>query len=314
MSNSTHVDDWQEDLHGICGHYYGVAKPGQRTVNGRVGTHKFDTLDVASVTGDVHSIKRSHEGIRRDDSEHIFCLFQMSGQLNVRHNNNRVILKPCESLLLDSTKEAELYFSESACHLISLHMPRSTFLAANRNEVQIGHKMRAAHPMAASILQQIKEYALNETQSVAVSRASSDMLLSMIQIGFSNVDNVDRNYHPGVNEDRFQFAIQLIESHLTEEELSLDWLADRMRISRRQVQRVFQEGNDSFAKAVRSRRLKLVAEKLSTSRAHSRPARISEVAYSVGFRDLSNFNRGFKEQFGYCPRDHFTSGPDAGRA
>jgi len=80
------------------------------------------------------------------------------------------------------------------------------------------------------------------------------------------------------------------------------------------VQRVFQEGNDSFAKAVRSRRLKLVAEKLSTSRAHSRPARISEVAYSVGFRDLSNFNRGFKEQFGYCPRDHVTSGPDAGRA
>ncbi|OAN75123.1 hypothetical protein A8B82_17170 [Sulfitobacter sp. EhC04] len=308
-----HYDDWQENLHSICGHYYGVAKPRQRLIHGRVDAHKFDTLDVASVAGDVDCIKRDRAGIKRDESEHIFFLFQLTGQLKVRHNNNRVILNPSESLLLDSTKEAELDFDSAPGHLISLHMPRSTFLAASKHEVEIGLKMCAEHPMAATIQKQISNFALGGKVDGDVHKASSDMLLNMIQLAFSNVENVEPNYHPGVNEDRFQFAIQLIESHLTEDELTLDWLADRMLISRRQVQRVFQEANDSFAKAVRSRRLKLVAETLCSIGSQSKPARISEVAYYVGFRDLSNFNRGFKEQYGRSPReyvsDHSTTVP-----
>lgn len=32
--------------------------------------------------------------------------------------------------------------------------------------------------------------------------------------------------------------------------------------------------------------------------------RISEIAYSVGFHDVSNFNHAFRRQFGMCPRDY----------
>jgi len=88
----------------------------------------------------------------------------------------------------------------------------------------------------------------------------------------------------------------------------LGWLANKMCMSSRQVQRVFQENQTSFAKVMRAKRFRLVADRLRNSK-WGEKVRISEIAYGAGFRDLSNFNRGFKLHFGQAPREYIDTAP-----
>ena len=81
------------------------------------------------------------------------------------------------------------------------------------------------------------------------------------------------------------------------------WLAHEIGMSTRQVQRLFEAERTTFAREVRDRRLNLAASNLRRRRPVGK-ARISEIAYNSGFRDLSNFNRGFKSRFGMTPREY----------
>jgi AraC-like DNA-binding protein len=55
----------------------------------------------------------------------------------------------------------------------------------------------------------------------------------------------------------------------------------------------------SIRDLVRTRRLEEAARLIAGT--HDR---ISEIAYAVGFHDISNFNHAFRRQYGMCPRDY----------
>ena len=303
MADLVEFERWSNDLGQVCTHYDSIARGRQRHVNGRVKVRRFDHLDVADVSSNIQCIRRDRNGIRQDESEHIFFITQIAGKLNVDHNNHRTILDEGDSLLLDSTKEGDLAFEETGGRLLSLHMPRQVFLSACTGAVEIGRRLSQKHPMAQAIQQQMLRFSLGDDNIKNVRKASSDLLLSMIQLAFTkNTDMSDIARWDG-NERRYEFALHVIDNNLTREELSLGWLANKMCMSQRQVQRVFQEKETNFAKVMRAKRFHLVAEQLRSNK-WGEKVRISEIAFGAGFRDLSNFNRGFKFHFGQAPRDY----------
>ena len=302
MTEVREFDQWCEDLHGICGHYEGVARDRQRAVRGLIHSRKFDGLDVAAVAGDVKAIRRDRHGIRRDQAEHIFCIIQTAGQLQVDHNGATSLIGPGDCLLLDSTKEGLLAFTGRG-RLLSLHMPRGLFMQSCRGNVQIGRRLACDHPLAPSIRQQIQHFTLGWDASAAVGKANSDLLLGMIQLAFCKPGNFSKELDAQCAERRFALALEVIDRNLASEGLSLRWLAHEIGMSTRQVQRLFEAERTTFAREVRDRRLNLAASNLRRRRPVGK-ARISEIAYNSGFRDLSNFNRGFKSRFGMTPREY----------
>jgi AraC-like DNA-binding protein len=301
-SSQVAFEAWQHDLNGICGHYFGRRRH-RGGVAGRVRACRFNDMDVADISGDVDAITRDRQGIRRDEEEHVFGLFQIAGNLRVRHNGHRSRLSPGTGLLLDSTKEGALIFPEEGCRFISLHMPRQTFLDAGTGRVRIGRPMSQDHPMAEAIWRQVRLFVLEQQGAPlpedGITKASDALLLSMIQLAFAVPQGESAPTELTCNAERHAYAIQLIEANLSRPDLSLDWLAAEMRLSARHLQRIFQEQGERFAKAVRDRRLRLAAERLARGGAGTR---IGEVAFSAGFRDLSNFNRAFKVRYGMPPR------------
>ncbi len=303
MIKPIEFDRWAYDLGQICTHYKGIARRRQRHVDGRIKVRHFDNLDVADVSGNIKSICRDYDGIRQDDSEHIFFITQITGRLNVDHNDYRTSLEVGDSLLLDSTKPGELGFEESGGRLLSLHMPRQLFLATCKGAVDIGKKLSITHPMASAIQQQMMQFSLGKSKNTTIKKASSELLLSMIQLAFTKDSSMKAISRWEGNERRFELAVHIIDDNLTREDLSLGWLANKMCMSTRQVQRIFQQNETSFAKLIREKRFRLVAERLRNNKL-GKKMRISEIAYGAGFRDLSNFNRGFKHHFGQAPRDY----------
>jgi AraC-like DNA-binding protein len=106
---------------------------------------------------------------------------------------------------------------------------------------------------------------------------------------------------------RYELAVRDIEINLCRSELSLEWIARRIGISSRQLERDFHANGTSFVRVLREKRLKLALEIMEIGSRSAKEIRITEVALKCGFRDISNFNRAFRAYFDCTPRDYIVA-------
>jgi AraC-like DNA-binding protein len=90
-------------------------------------------------------------------------------------------------------------------------------------------------------------------------------------------------------------------ANLTQPDLSLAELAPKYGLSTRQAQRLFEQSETSFTQFLREQRLLLARKLLLDPR--NRRRKISDIAHSAGFSDVSYFNREFRRRFGMRPTD-----------
>ena len=84
---------------------------------------------------------------------------------------------------------------------------------------------------------------------------------------------------------------------------TLEQLAESVSLSMSRLSHLFKaEVGMSIQAYVRERRLLMAAMLLVQTHEH-----ISQIAYAVGFGDVSNFNHAFKRRFGVSPREYRTS-------
>ncbi|MFQ5677639.1 MAG: helix-turn-helix domain-containing protein, partial [bacterium] len=101
-------------------------------------------------------------------------------------------------------------------------------------------------------------------------------------------------------DDRFlQKLMTTIEAHISDEDFSVENLSEQMIMGRRQLHRKIKALTDQaptdFIRSVRLQRAKQMLEQNAGS--------ISEIAYAVGFNNLSYFSKSFREQFGKLPSE-----------
>ncbi len=105
----------------------------------------------------------------------------------------------------------------------------------------------------------------------------------------------------GVRMARLHAIKDDIAANLFEQNLSAEVLANRHGISPRYVNMLFEAEGLSVSEFILARRLMQAHRMLSDSRLAKRA--ISAIAYDVGFRDLSYFNRTFRRRYGAKPSD-----------
>ncbi len=95
-------------------------------------------------------------------------------------------------------------------------------------------------------------------------------------------------------DERFlQKAISVVENNISDAELDIDRLATEIGVSRMQLYRKLNALTEMTVKEfVRDIRLKRAAQMLIQKKMN-----VSEVAYAVGFKDLSHFRKCFKQEF-----------------
>jgi AraC-like DNA-binding protein len=89
-------------------------------------------------------------------------------------------------------------------------------------------------------------------------------------------------------------AIHVVEKNISDPDLDIDKFATEIGVSRMQLYRKLAALTDMTVKEfIRDIRLKRAAQMLIQKK-----MTVSEVAYAVGFRDLSHFRKCFRQQFG----------------
>lgn len=112
----------------------------------------------------------------------------------------------------------------------------------------------------------------------------------------------------GVRAARLRAIKDDLLAHL-ETDVSLGELAARHGVSARYVRMLFESEGSSITEFLRVQRLERARTMLLSPRFSTR--RIAEVAYAVGFNDLSYFNRSFRRRFGHSPSEVRESGSAA---
>ena len=92
---------------------------------------------------------------------------------------------------------------------------------------------------------------------------------------------------------------RFIEAELGNPKLSPALIAARLGLSRSTLYRVF--APNGIVSYIRDRRLMHAMRMLV--RDEAQPARVSRVAFAVGFSDERTFRRAFKRRFGFIPSD-----------
>jgi AraC-like DNA-binding protein len=111
----------------------------------------------------------------------------------------------------------------------------------------------------------------------------------------------------------FQELMAVIEEHIQDPELDVDFLCERLYISRTKLyQKVQSTSNQSVAEFIRTIRLKKAIQIMTHE-----DVPMNEVADRIGLQSASNFSRAFKKEYGKSPmqfmqalkKDSFSQGP-----
>lgn len=140
------------------------------------------------------------------------------------------------------------------------------------------------------------------TQAGLARGECSDLAMAMIhligacfrpQAGHARIDSRAMQTH-------FLRVRALVDEHLTDPDLSADMVAERLGISKSYLWTVMNAADTTLGRFVLAQRLErsrqMLADPCMTCRT------ISEIAFSLGFQDLSHFSRRFTERFGRSPR------------
>ncbi|KAI3597502.1 hypothetical protein D8I24_6651 (plasmid) [Cupriavidus necator H850] len=102
--------------------------------------------------------------------------------------------------------------------------------------------------------------------------------------------------------DNWQVLASYIEAHITDPELSVQAVADALRVSPRWVHRLFKMRSLQYTSYVREHRLQLAKEALEDPRQWH--VEVKDIAFSCGFHHASHFIRRFHERFGMPPAQY----------
>ena len=103
-----------------------------------------------------------------------------------------------------------------------------------------------------------------------------------------------------VDERFLTHALAIMEDHLADEQFSVERFAEEIGMSRKNLLRKIKALTDqSVNEFIRNFRLNRAAQLIE-----GKAASVSEIAYQVGFNNLSYFSKCFKELFGVLPNEY----------
>lgn len=263
---------------------------------------RFGNLDLLDLQASPHSVERRVNG---DSDPHYFILSLITqGGCELSQDDRRCAVGPGDIVLYDTRRPYRIELPQTF-RMCSLRIPQES--------------MRLYHPAAASavckplttadaigrIVGGLMLSLFQEQEHVAElgDEAMARPLLEMLSLGLQSLAEVE--VEAACNR-LMQFHLErikrLIDANLAEPMLSVEWIAEQLKMSVSSVHRVFSRQPVSASEYIWGRRLELCRIALANPRLRERS--ISDIAYSWGFSSNAHFSRVFKRQLGMTPRDY----------
>jgi AraC-like DNA-binding protein len=263
---------------------------------------KQDGLTIGSGTIGPSISRRSREIVTADNDD-LFLMLNLSGPLVLSSGERELTLRPGEATLL-CCAELGTYVRPETGMVSCIRLPRS---ALSPFVAGLEDRIFRLIPRDTGALTLLRTYlsALTDPESIEVSAAASrtvsNHVTDLIALTLGAAGDGAASAMSGMRAARLMAAKAYIEDRVGPSVLSVDDVAQHMRVSSRYVRKLFEADGETFSKYVLEQRLIRVRGMLTNARFDHLP--ISSLAYDVGFGDLSYFNKVFRAFFGGTPSD-----------
>ena len=241
-------------------------------------------------------ISRSHQDC------YWLCLIR-SGNTSIIQNGHKAEMSKGDLVLIDSTRPYILDIDRDFDGLW-IGTPRSLLepcrLSINQN---LGHKISNEEGMA-SIASRMLEAVSNQFSILndCEGRVIANCLVDFLGTIYGNANPAKYDVPTSHRLSLLHRIEEYIDEHIYDNNLSPDIIAREQDISVRYLNRLFESAGISVTRWIWMQRLEKCRRKLDNPvEAH---LSISEIAYSCGFKNISHFNRVFKNYFGCSPRTY----------
>lgn len=279
----------------ICERLTAVDVDAKHDFVGTMQNVRVGQMGIAAIEGETTVVRGSADGLRRAQSPALLGIaIQESRTARIRIGSADHLVQEQEFVLIDFASPYQCETGGDGKAVTVISVPSHLLLAQRPNLMdKVGAKGSVqggsgalVHAFALACLKQQVEI-----DAAALERIFTDLIVLL-------VDSLDDDHLQVMTRHRVrEEAIRLINRHLCDPDLNTDFLGRRLGVSPRYIQMLFADINQSPSAFIRTQRLEQAREWLIGSD----DRRISEIAFDLGFGDLSQFNRSFKLRFGTPP-------------
>ncbi len=229
---------------------------------------------------------------------------QEQGSCTGHYLGRDVVTRPGDMVLLDASRQYGVSAS-APMKVVAIKIPANRLVKIVRDpEAACGVLLSTENPeiaLASSLLLSIKRAI--EAAPTSDWETYEDVLINIITSALHHLPESNRHVSRGGNQKRE--ACAFIERNLANPDLNIRQIAQELDMSTRSVQRIFGEMGFTPRGYILDRRIDAAAERLK--RSDCQHMSITDIAYAVGFSDLSHFVRCFRSKFSVSPREFRTA-------
>jgi AraC-like DNA-binding protein len=268
---------------------------------GKVKSQKCELLRISDVSAAPQAVNRRHLQPRNREEDKYFAVLMLEGTESLEQDGNRVVIGPGDFAVYDATRPHQLSFTDSWRQII-VSVPRASLDQRVMNmerrtatrvstDTPTGRVMRL---FLQSVAGRIGQFTPGEMASL------SESATNLITLAMGNLHPLDVEHSRCKTLTLMRVKI-FVNDHLRDPGLSASQVTAALGFSSRYINRLFEGEGLSLMRYVLRRRIERCAmDLLSPSQA---ARRISDIAFSWGFNDLSHFSRAFRDCHGCSPSE-----------
>jgi AraC-like DNA-binding protein len=267
-----------------------------------VEARSLDNVEVVRTDATLAQSIRSRRHIATDSDDRFAIAFPLSDGLALARQCDRELETGArgEACLVSFTEPVDLSIQAPAMRWMRLLLPARPLVSRAP-----GVEDLVARPLGAAgeTLRLLFRYAAFTLDNDALIGAAAEQLaathcldLAVLALGAGR-DEAELARNRGVRAARLGEVLRHIRSRYADPGLSVETIARELGVTDRYVHRLLAESGRTFGERVLELRLEAGRSLLM----HNPAKRVSEVAFEVGFSDLSYFNRCFRRRYGVTP-------------
>ena len=304
VGRRSQLDYWREV---VCATFFALdverSGPSRTGFRGEITAQSLDRLRIATVSSEPHAVIRSAEGIRRSRDDDFVVNLAVRGRVMMTQDWFDTVLNPGDFAVYDSARPCRIACPDPFRQIV-LKIPRDMFtshclLPRGRTAAVV----RGDHGVGTLFAPLVRSLVTTDAESfpAEVGQRLGATVVELLATALCEVTgDGPRQVMPRAA--HLLRAQRYIADHLADPDLSPPDVAQALRISVRYLYLLFQAEGTAPAHWILERRLEQASRLLADPRQAGRT--ITDIAFSVGFKDASHFTRAFKSRHGLGPREY----------
>jgi AraC-like DNA-binding protein len=266
---------------------------------------QFGAVALGQLEGTMRRIARTPRNVAADPSDVLMlALNRGKSAIACLQRDRNVTLNPGTATLVDNSEASEvLAKADGSVFVVNVPRDRLRALVANAEDLVV----RPLDPRSAAV-RHLRRYlgivfepdGIGDDPVVIAHVETTLLDLVALSLGAGR-EATEIAQMRGLRAARAQEIVAEIKSGFANPEFSPRDVGLKFRLTPRYVQELLSETGTSFTERVLDLRLQKARRMLANSRYDG--LKITEIAYTCGFNDISYFNRAFRRRFGMTPSD-----------